>query len=160
MIYHPIDIEPVTERKGARFVNEPWLVDVSYEGMEKWSAEPEDEPDNVRICVPVDLNAEAILRRLRYFVYRYGEATEKNESEFSADVRRLVSQMEIYNQIWLTRSKHSRVDENGMIIPLSDEGVKLAKAFIVELEKIPDGCAELFPFELIDELKRDYQIEE
>ena len=47
-----------------------------------------------------------------------------------------------------------------MIIPLSDEGVKLAKAFIVELEKIPDGCAELFPFELIDELKRDYQIEE
>ena len=160
MLHHSIDIEPVPRGKGARFVNEPWLVDVSFEAMEKWSAEPEDEPDNVRIYVPVDLNAEAIQRRLRYLVYRYGEATEKNESEYRADVNRLVSQLEIYNQIWLTRSKHTRVDENGMIIPLSDEGVALAQAFIAELEKIPDGCAELFPFELIDELKRDFRLEE
>jgi len=28
------------------------------------------------------------------------------------------------------------------------------------LEKIPDGCAELFPFELIDELKEEYLVAE
>ena len=128
MTHHPIDIEPVPVGNAARFINEPWLVDVSFEAMEKWSAEPEDESDNVRIYVPVDLNAEAILRRLRYLVYRYGEATEKNEFKYRADVSRLVSQIEIYNQIWLTRSKHTRVDDNGLIIPLSDEGVTLAKA--------------------------------
>ena len=39
---------------------------------------------------------------------------------------------------------------------LQKAGVALAKAFIAELEKIPDGCAECFPFELIEELKADY----
>ena len=32
----------------------------------------------------------------------------------------------------------------------------VAKAFVEELEQIPDACAERFPFELIEELKRDY----
>lgn len=30
---------------------------------------------------------------------------------------------------------------------------------IEELEQIPDACAERFPFELIEELKRDYSWE-
>lgn len=30
------------------------------------------------------------------------------------------------------------------------------KEIVTRLEEIPDGCAECFPFELIDELKREY----
>lgn len=29
-------------------------------------------------------------------------------------------------------------------------------AFVTKLEEIPDGCAEYFPFELIEELKQEY----
>ena len=32
----------------------------------------------------------------------------------------------------------------------------LAKRFVEELEAIPDGGTELFPLELIDELKEEY----
>ena len=30
--------------------------------------------DNVRVYLPLDLNTKAILRRLRFIIYRYGEA--------------------------------------------------------------------------------------
>lgn len=32
----------------------------------------------------------------------------------------------------------------------------LCEIFVEEWEAISDGCAELFPFELIDELKEEY----
>ena len=41
--------------------------------------------------------------------------------------------------------------------PLDDiKAVVLAKRFVEELEAITDGGTELFPFELIDELKEEY----
>ena len=156
MKHHLLDVDPLPREQGARFVNEPWLVDSSYDLMERWSADPEGESDNVRIYVPVDLNATAILRRLRRVIGHYGDANETNESDFSADVRRLVYQLEIYNQVWFVRSKNMRVGRDHRIIPLSDEGVALAKQFIAELEQIPDGCAETFPLDLIEELKEDF----
>ena len=38
----------------------------------------------------------------------------------------------------------------------SVEGIELVKEFVSKLEQIPDGCAECFPFEQIEELKREY----
>ena len=38
----------------------------------------------------------------------------------------------------------------------SAEAIDLVEAFIQRLEEIPDGCAELFPFETIDELREEY----
>ena len=32
----------------------------------------------------------------------------------------------------------------------------ILRRFVAELEEIPDGCAELFPFEVIDELRSEY----
>ena len=62
------------------------MIDGSFDGMEKVSEELDPNPDNVRVYLPLDLNAEAILRRLRYVIYRYGEVNEANESNYSADV--------------------------------------------------------------------------
>ena len=42
----------------------------------------------------------------------------------------------------------------------SRKAIQLVREFIGILEKIPDGCAELFPFELIDELKEEYLVAE
>jgi hypothetical protein len=82
--------------------------------------EPENTDDNIRVYVPLDINRQAILRRLERIITRYGEANEENEFSFSA------------------------------------EAIGLVKAFISKLEDIPDGCAELFPFELMYELTEEF----
>ena len=38
----------------------------------------------------------------------------------------------------------------------SQEAKELVREIITRLEQIPDGCAECFPFEVIDELKQEY----
>jgi hypothetical protein len=90
------------------------------------------------------------LRRLDRIIARYGEANEENESELSFDVARLISQVEIYDQIWYGRNVSAAKGEH------SAKAIELIKDFVAKLEKIPDGCAESFPFELIDELKEEF----
>lgn len=80
---------------------------------------------------------------------KYGEATEDNEFNFSQEVETLISQIEIYDQVWYVR--HAPTDGKHSV-----EAVELVKEFAAELERIPDGCVECFPFETIDELKREY----
>ena len=38
----------------------------------------------------------------------------------------------------------------------SSKAVELIRRFVAEPVELPDGCAELFPFELIDELRKEY----
>ena len=152
--HHDLDAVPVGEK--VLFANEPWLMDKT---AEYGTAEPENEDDNVRIYVPIDLNKASILRRLRAVIAHYGEANEGNESSFSEDVYKLVSQIEIYNQVWRIRhiAEMKRAGQGqGRVCWQTGEAQELVREFIWMLEKIPDGCAECFPFELIDELKADY----
>ena len=157
--HHTLGVHPKPEDRKPLFVNEPWLIDCSlidvYEpGRDR--RDPECQPDNVRIYVPLDLNREAILRRMRYIIYSYGEVSEENESDFSLDVAQLISQIEIYDQIWFVRGGKFDKDEDGLITGHSKEAVELVEEFVTELEAIPDACAECFPFETIDRLKEEY----
>ena len=97
----------------------------------------------------MDLNQRAILRRLDRVIEQYGEATEENEMEFGMDVGMIISQLEIYDQMWFIR----HMPEEGKH---SQEAKELVREIITRLEQIPDGCAECFPFEVIDELKQEY----
>lgn len=58
--------------------------------------------------------------------------------DFDEDVSMLLSQLEIYDQIWYVRHMPP---EGGH----SREGIALVKEFVSRLEEIPDGCAECFP---------------
>lgn len=71
------------------------------------------------------------------------------EIEFSIDVGMIISQLEIYDQIWFVRHMPKKGEH-------SREAKELVTEIIARLEDIPDGCAECFPFELIDELKQEY----
>ena len=51
----------------------------------------------------MDLNKDAILRRLDNIIELYGEAREDNEIKFSIDMGMIISQLEIYDQIWFVR---------------------------------------------------------
>ena len=154
MEHHDIDIHPIPESEKPQFINEPWLSDISLmDAYPTKTAEelkqPEAEKDNVRVYVPLDINRKAILRRLRRVISRYGEANENNEINFSMDVEYLVSQIEIYDQIWSVR--HMPEEGNH-----SAEAIALVKEFVSLLEEIPDGCSEYFPFDVIDDLREEY----
>ena len=51
----------------------------------------------------LDINSEAILRRLHSIYYRYGDLDEDNEFSISGEVGQLISQLEIYDQVWYAR---------------------------------------------------------
>ena len=148
MEHHQLDPYPMPKEKDPLFINEPWLTDKTLLDY-PLNREPEGMVDNVRIYIPLDLNKDAIIRRLDSLIYHYGEANEGNESEFRVDVNLLIYQIEIYDQVWYVRhmpkeGRHSK------------EAIELVEAFVKKLEDIPDGCTECFPFETIDELKKEY----
>lgn len=55
----------------------------------------------------------------------------------------LIGQVELYDHIWSIRDD---LDE-GLH---SREAIELVKKFIEVLENMPDGCADSFPYEMID----------
>ncbi len=150
---HKLDPHPIPKDETPLYVNEPWLLD-KYLLEFPPHVEPEEYDDNVRIYIPMDLNKNAILRRLRMLIAFYKEADEDNELDFSVDVGQIISQIEIYDQVWHARHMSEAIGEH------SAEAVGLVREFVAMLEEIPDGCSEMFPFDTIDELKREYLGEE
>lgn len=148
MEHHTLDPYSIPKDKQFLYINEPWLIDRSLLDYPP-KREPDTTSDNIRIYLPLDLNRDAILRRIDHIIAFYGEANEGNEMNFSVDIGQIISQIEIYDQVWFVRhmpesGKHSR------------EAVELIKDVVKKLESIPDRCAEWFPFQLIDELKGEY----
>ena len=154
MARHTLDIHPIPEGQEL-YINEPWLVDDSLFQYGHREKEPDHAADNVRVYIPLDLNREAILRRLRQICARYGDVDWKNESDFSCDVARLICQIEIYDQVW--RSRHP-ITKAGRISRHSAEGAELAGEVIRILQAVGDnGSGESFPYETIEELKKEYK---
>lgn len=143
---------PIPKDSSPLYLNTPSLIDPSF--VELYSDDdlnPDPAPDNVRFYIPLDVNHNAILRRLEYLIYRYGEANEGNEVDFALDVDRLITQIHYYDRVWYVR----HMPEEGSH---SAEGIALAKDFIELLKTVPDGCAERFPFETIEELQKEYLV--
>ena len=148
MEHHRLDPYPIPKEKTPLCINEPWLIDKSLLEYPP-RREPDEKEDNVRIYIPMDLNRDAILRRLDRVIAHYGEATEENEMEFGVDVGMIISQVEIYDQVWFVRHMPDKGEH-------SNEAKELVREIIDRLKEISDGCAECFPFDTIDELEREY----
>ena len=145
---HRIDPYPIPKDKDPIYINEPCLIDKSLLD-DPVSEDPDPEEDNIRIYVPLDINRKAILRRLDRVIVHYGECTEDNETEFWQDVAMIISQIEIYDRIKYIR----HMPEEGKH---SEEGIELVMEVVARLKNIPDGCSEIFPFDTIEELTREY----
>ena len=146
---HRLDVHPNPRDKAPLYINEPWIIDKSLLDAQDFDREPGPAKDNVRVYIPLDLNSRAILWRLNEIVMRYGESNEENESDFGAEVMLLIAQIEIYDQVWSARHMPPKGEH-------SREAVELVRGFVSQLEEIPDGCSEIFPFNVIDELKQEY----
>ena len=158
--HHPLDVWPLPREQKPMFINEPWLIDDSiyFESAKQMMSlrEPEDEPDNRRVYIPLDLNKAAFLRRLDHVLNKYPDITWRNESNVRSEVRSILAQIEIYDQLWFVREGNFKTDENHMICGHSKHATDVIKEFISRLE-IVDTCED-FPYDIIDELKKEYSL--
>ncbi len=158
--HHPLDVWPLPRDQKPMFINEPWLVDESiyYESVKQMMSlrGPEDEEDNRRVYIPLDLNKKAFLRRLDHVLSKYRDITWQNESNVYCEVRSILSQIEIYDQLWFVREGNFKTDENHMICGHSQHATIVIQEIIKRLESV-DTCED-FPYDIIDELKKEYEL--
>lgn len=114
--------------------------------------------DNIRVYVPLDINEEYIIGEL-YSVYgRLGAVSEDNEYEYSSAVRRIITKLEIYDQIHTVRDMKNAINLAGVGEVSryhSRRGIAVAKKMVDVLEK-HEGTAECFPYEIAEELKTEF----
>ena len=151
MEHHNLDVHPIPKDSKPLFINEPWLVDPSLQWRQEagYDPAPLDDPDNIRVYVPLDLCKESILRRLSEVISRHGKASEKNETDYSYDVVMLIRQIEIYDQVWFVRNMPKKGKH-------SVEAIELVKEFVQKLEEIEVYDAETFPYSTIDKLRKEF----
>jgi len=156
--HHSLDVWPLPKEETPMFINEPWLIDglicFDTKAQAQKLREPENEEDNRRVYIPLDLNKAAFLRRLDYVLSKYNSITWKNESNVSTEVYHIVSQLEIYDQIWFVREGEFPTDEHGMITGHSKHAKDVVSEIIKRLENV-DSC-EAFPYDMIEGLKKEY----
>lgn len=163
-MHHNLDIHPIPEK--VLYINELEIADTAcyYDTKEQHQKALAGKTringgvlpdDNVRIYVPLDLNAQQILNRLQQ-IYRVMESPDDmNEMEFSYQVGKIISQLEIYDQVWVARDLKNAVKINDNIH--SPKGIQLAREIISILME-DEGCAECFPYDIIAELKTEFGI--
>ena len=71
MARHSLDPWPIPKEKSPLFINEPWLIDSSL-SCESANTQDELMTDNIRVYIPLDINKEAVLRRIKRIIARYG----------------------------------------------------------------------------------------
>ena len=160
---HNLDIYPIP--KDVLYVNELSLAGkVPYETKDdtakaitgKKAAEGGILPnDNVRIYVPMDLNADIIMWQLYSLHGSLGYPTEKNESAYNSGVSKVISQLEIYDQVWAARKVGETVQKEDGGVRHSQQGIELAKQIVKCLED-NEGNGECFPYDQIEELKEAF----
>ena len=103
----------------------------------------------------MDLNAAQILNRLQQIYQIMESPDDTNELEFSYQVGKIISQLEIYDQVWVARDLGNAVRIGEHLH--SKNGIELAGK-IVSILLEDEGCAECFPYDVVDELKKEFGI--
>lgn len=165
-MHHKLDIHPIPEN--VLYINELSMV---TEQVYETTKEVEQAltgktvsnggilpDDNIRIYVPMDLNMDEIMFRVYRLYSVLGYPTERNESEFSTKMEQIVSQLEIYDQVWTARDMEHVIQKGHPTVRHSQQGTALARKLIDYMET-HDGCAECYPYDIIEELKSTFWLE-
>lgn len=147
-MHHNLDIHPIPEGK-VLFVNEPSLSDANQEDEVLRS-------DAIRVYIPLDLTPDMIMNRFYEVFKMLGPVREQNELYYKLEVDRIIKQLEIYDQIRVIRDRAHAV-KIGEWSYHSEDVIRMAKEIVAFLSE-NDGTAELFPYELIEQLKNEYGV--
>lgn len=152
-----LDVQPIPSE--VLYVNDLSLVKVNLNNSEmaiKGITEAQGgvlPNDNVRIYAPIDINEEYLISKLSSLFYILGTPTEDNEFLYSSEVSLLIKYLEIYDQVWCTRDFDNTVTIKDT--RHCKKAISIAAQMITILNK-NEGCAELFPYDEIDELESKY----
>lgn len=116
--------------------------------------------DNVRVYVPLDINEAYIIGELCSIYDRLGDVSEHNEYEYCLEVRRIITKLEIYDQIHTGRNMKNAVspaEAGGVNGGHSQQGIAVARKIVKILESY-EGTAESFPYEIVAELNAAFGI--
>lgn len=162
-MHHKLDIHPIPEE--VLYVNDLSLIGaLTYETKDdmqkavtgKKKSEGGILPDdNVRIYVPMDLNADGIMSRLYALYASLGCPTECNESAYYSCVRKIITQLEIYDQILVVRKVEESIQKANGGERHSRKGIELAGQIVNYLEE-NEGTAECFPYDEVEELRETF----
>ena len=78
-----------------------------------------------------------------------------NESVYSSGVGKVISQLEIYDQVWAARKLDKTVQKGDGGVRHSQQGIELARQIVKYLEDI-EGDAECFPYDEVEELRETF----
>ena len=180
-VHHNLDIKPTPEK--VLYINEPDITGMfcgsgpEYLPDWEWLSAAETEnaawyagqsSDHVRVYVPLDLSKDCILAYFTAVLSHFGSADERNEMGFSSSIEQVITRLEIYDQVWYVRemSKPWKDDSacpdgSAQTSRHSRHATEIARVIVDELLQVAnDGCsAELFPYETIDMLCREYGFE-
>lgn len=162
-MHHKIDTQPIPEE--VYYVNELSLAGkVPYETVQDMEKALTGKcmkdggilpDDNVRIYVPMDLNANTIMWQLHSLFSTHGYPTESNESAYSIGAGKIITQLEIYDQVWSAKDAENAVRKEAGGVCHSRQGIELAQKIVKYLED-NDGMAECFPYDEIEELNNEF----
>ena len=94
--------------------------------------------------------------KLLYALYAsLGYPTESNESAYYSGVRKIITQLEIYDQVWVARKVEESVQKENGGERRSRKGIELAGKIVKYLEE-NEGTAECFPYDEIEKLRETF----
>lgn len=147
--HHSLDVYPVPREKQPMYINEPKLIDPTIDDY--CAPEFSNEPDNMRVYIPLDINAKTVLRRINAVIDYFGVATLENELDYMGCIERIIKQVEIYDQRWFIREMASSPDGKH-----SKKAVDLIEQIVRRLETVEDADSEIFPMCYIQDLKAEF----
>ena len=103
----------------------------------------------------MDLNTDIIMWQSYSLYGTLGYSTERNESAYCSGDGKVISQLEIYDQVWAARNLEDTVQKEDDGVRHSHQGIELAKQIVKYLEDI-EGTAEYFPYDEIQELREAF----
>lgn len=126
------------------FINAPELSDRVYPGDDYPVSE---QSDMIQVYVPLDISAQLITIRLYEIYDRLGYPTESNEFDYWYEIGRLITQLEIYDQVMIKRGEP--------INPETQHSLAATETAVKIIEKLTkeSGTAETYPNDRVEDIK-------
>ena len=132
------------------FANSSELADRVYPGDDYPVPE---QSDMIRVYVPLDISTQLITIRIYEIYDRLGYPTDSNEFDYWYEIGRLITQLEIYDQVMMKRGEP--------INPKTQHSEAAITTAIKMIEKLLEdtGTAEMFPYNCVEEIKEKFGID-
>ena len=112
--------------------------------------EAKRQPETYTVYVPLIINKERVIQKLRELMERLGDCDYRNETEYKIETDKLIRQIYAFDELVK--------QESGIDSRHSKEAVELAQEFVEVLMMMTDDDGETYPYEEILDLSQEYEL--